>query len=397
MHIPATLLYLAMVNLPAANFSPLQHSVYPQLMLGGHATTARQPMLRHTPLALAAQSVVPQPHFRFISANKTATMQKELNELARQGFRLERVAKNTIGSNVAALMVRDPVAPGNTPYEYKLLATRKIETLEKELTEVAGQGFELRGLTAITRPLIGGETIAILERPLGSTQPRYIYRLLSAEDEATMQQELAGAVRSAFTPVDVIYGQDNGAASILIGPSFVYTVVLSRSAAGTEVTPEGRAYKFLAANKVSTMEREMNEAAKEGYVFACSSPGLLVTMYRGGEASNTSRYEYKLLATRRTATMQKELEEHGKQGFAYLATTSGLGGLVTVLGRDLMAAPEKTRHDYKLLSASREGTTQREIAETIAAGYLILDLTTLGEFVMVLDRKVEYTVEADHP
>ena len=34
-----------------------------------------------------------QREFRFLSTNKIGTMEKELNELAAQGFRLERVSK----------------------------------------------------------------------------------------------------------------------------------------------------------------------------------------------------------------------------------------------------------------------------------------------------------------
>src|SRR5262245_59245476 len=71
-------------------------------------------------------------------------------------------------------------------------------------------------------------------------------------------------------------------------------------------------YKLLATNKTSTMEKEMNQAAAEGFRFEGSmggeTPGggheIVVIMSRKPGAG--SRYDYKLLATKRTSTMQKE-------------------------------------------------------------------------------------------
>ena len=327
--------------------------------------------------------------FRFVVTTKVSTMEKELNQLAAQGFRLERASKSSIGDDVAALVTRDPAAASAVRYEYKLLSTRKAGTMEKEIREAAGLGFELRGLTSMFRPgiaiLIGDETAAIMERPAGETATRYEYKLLSTRREKTMQKELDEAVAAGYTPLEMVHGQDNGAASVLLGPQFVNTIILGRRVGGADAGT--REYKFLTTNKVGTMEREMNQAAKEGYRFHMSAPDLLMLMSKERGAKEAAPYQYKLLATRKTGTMQKELLEHGEQGYRYLATTSGLGGLTTVLERDLTLDAKEGRREYKLLAATREKTTQKEIAETLAAGYRILDLTTIGEFILVLDRK----------
>jgi len=335
--------------------------------------------------------------FRFVVTTKVSTMEKELNQLAAQGFRLERASKSSIGDDVAALVTRDPAAAASAVrYEYKLLSTRKAGTMEKEIREAAGLGFELRGLTSMFRPgiglLIGDETAAIMERPAGETAKRYEYKLLSTRREKTLQKELDEAVTAGYTPLEMVHGQDNGAASVLLGPQFVNTIILGRRVGGgTGASAGTREYKFLTTTKVGTMEREMNQAAKEGYRFHMSAPDLLMLMSRERGAKEATPYQYKLLATRKTGTMQKELLEQGEQGYSYLATTSGLGGLTTVLERDLKLDAKESRREYKLLAATREKTMQKEIAETLAAGYRILDLTTIGEFILVLDRKPQPT------
>jgi len=334
--------------------------------------------------------------FRFLSTNKVATMERELNQAAAEGFRLERVSKSLLGDDLAVLVSRDPAAPAGTRYEYRAIATRRAGTMDKEIKEAAAEGFELRGLTSMFRPgiaaLVGDETAALMERVAGETRPRFEYQLLSTKREKTLQKELDEAVAAGYVPVEMVRGQDNGAASILLGPQFVLTIITARpvGSESTLMASPTREYRFLETTKVGTMEREMNRAAKEGFRFHMSAPDMLMLMVRERGAEGPAPFEYKLLATKRTGTMQKELLEHVGTGYRYLATSSGLGGLTTVLERDAASAGASAgasgRRQVKLLATTREGTTRREIAEALAEGYRILDLTTIGEFIVVLDR-----------
>jgi hypothetical protein len=350
--------------------------------------------------AAAADANAPGREFRFLSTNKVSTMEKELNELAAQGFRLERVSKSLVGDDMATLVSRDPSSapatatppnPADPRFEYKVLATRRAGTMDKEIAEAAAQGYEIRGMTSMFRPgiaiFIGDETAVVLERPAGETARRFDYKLLSTRREKTMQKELDEAIAAGFEPVEMVRGQDNGAASIILGPQFVNTIILGRRAGVTEASGAPREYKFLTTTKVGTMEREMNKAAKEGYRFHMSAPDMLMLMSRERGAAGPARYEYKLLATRKTGTMQKELLAQGASGYRYLATSNGLGGLAAVLERDTALGPKEGAREYKLLATSREKTTQKEISEALAGGYRILDLTTIGEFILVLDRQ----------
>lgn|GEM_PF-1746813 len=342
-----------------------------------------------------SQAPAGQKEFRFIATTKVSTMEKELNQLASEGFRLERASKSLHGDDMAVLLSREPgaAAAGGARYEYRAIATRRAGTMDKEIKEAAAAGFELRGLTSMIRPgigaLIGDETAALMERRVGETAPRFEYQLLSAKREKTVQKELDAAVAAGFVPVEMVRGQDNGAASILLGPQFVMTIIMARPA-GAESTlnvSPSREYRFLETTKVGTMEREMNKAVKEGYRFYMSAPDMLMLMYRERGAEGPAPYQYKLLATRKTGTMQKELLEHVGAGYRYLATSSGLGGLTTVLEREAEGAAPAGRREVRLLATIREGTTRREIAEALAEGYKILDLTTIGEFIIVLDRE----------
>ena len=49
-------------------------------------------------------------------------------------------------------------------YEYKLLATSKTSTMEKELLEAGASGFEFVGVTVGSTGIGGAEVISILRR-----------------------------------------------------------------------------------------------------------------------------------------------------------------------------------------------------------------------------------------
>jgi len=67
------------------------------------------------------------------------------------------------GDEVVVILERDKDAPASKS-EYKLLATSKTSTLQKELQEVGTVGYELVGMT-ISKTAIGGkELVAILRR-----------------------------------------------------------------------------------------------------------------------------------------------------------------------------------------------------------------------------------------
>ena len=94
--------------------------------------------------------------------------------------------------------------------------------------------------------------------------------------------------------------------------------------------------------------------------------------------------------------MQKELMEAAQQDYIYQPSAGGLGGMVAVMERTLAGEDGKLRYEYKFLASSREETTQKELNEALAEGYQFLDLSTVGEQVIVLGRLVEAGKHAEN-
>ena len=156
----------------------------------------------------------------------------------------------------------------------------------------------------------------------------------------------------------------------------------SRASAQSAIGVE---HRVLATTKTSTMEKELNDAAEAGFRYKAVMGGdtavggaeVVVVMAKNG-AARSGRYAYKLLATNRTSTMEKELQAAADLGFEYVGQTvfkSMFGGqeVVCILERDKdsSGAPPS----YRLLATNRTGTMQKELNELGAAGYEVLGLT----------------------
>lgn len=149
-----------------------------------------------TPVAAEKGAVI---EYRVLATNKTSTMQKEMQEAAEAGFRFGDVMGGDTalgGSEVIVIMVKDG-SPGR--FDYRLLATNKTSTMQKEMQEAGDAGFEYRGQTVFKSAFGGKEVVVILERvPDTKTVTRYEYRLLASKKTSTMQKELAEAGDGGF-------------------------------------------------------------------------------------------------------------------------------------------------------------------------------------------------------
>ena len=147
--------------------------------------------------AAAAQSAPPY-EYRLLATNRTSTMQKELDEAAAAGFRFMGVMKGETagGSEVVCILGRE-AGTAHARYEYRLLATSKTSTMQKELQEAGDAGFEYRGQTVM------GEVVVILERDRDAPLVRYEYRLLATKKTSTMQKELDETAAEGFEFVGI--------------------------------------------------------------------------------------------------------------------------------------------------------------------------------------------------
>ncbi|HEX2268294.1 MAG TPA: hypothetical protein VHH35_02095 [Pyrinomonadaceae bacterium] len=149
-------------------------------------------------------------------------------------------------------------------------------------------------------------------------------------------------------------------------------------------------YKLLATNRTTTMEKEMNDAAAEGYRFKEVISGdtffggseALVVMIRPIDSNQKGKFEYRLLATTKTSTMEKELQAAGDAGFEHC----GQSVFKKTFGTEVMVILERDREvkprlwDYKLLATRKTSTMQKEVMEAAAAGYQFVGFSTGSTF-----------------
>jgi hypothetical protein len=105
--------------------------------------------------------------YKLLATNKTSTMEKELQAAAEAGFeyRGQTVFESTFGGKeVICILERDADHPAPAVYEYKLLATNRTSTLQKELQAMGDQGFESLGMTVADTAFGGHELVVITRR-----------------------------------------------------------------------------------------------------------------------------------------------------------------------------------------------------------------------------------------
>jgi hypothetical protein len=167
--------------------------------------------LAATSLTASAQQPAqysPDPiEYQLLATKKTSTMQKELNEIASGGYRFAGVMGGDTafaGSEVVVVMQK---ATGDVArFDYRLLATSKTSTMQREISEAGVAGFAYRGQTVFDTTFGGREVVVILERDLNDKSARYDYRLLATNKTSTMQRELAGAGADGYRFVGVTVG-----------------------------------------------------------------------------------------------------------------------------------------------------------------------------------------------
>lgn len=157
-------------------------------------------------LSLAATPAAPQAtappdavEYRLLATSRTSTMQKELNEAADAGFRFVTfMGGNTAfgGAETVAVMTRRPGAPGR--FGYRLLATSKTSTMQRELQQASGDGYEYKAQSVFETMFGGKEVVLVLERDKDAERADYEYLLLATSKTSTMQKELSEAGREGY-------------------------------------------------------------------------------------------------------------------------------------------------------------------------------------------------------
>lgn len=165
-------------------------------------------------LAMAAGAAAQESQnceYRLLATNKTSTMQKELNEAADVGFHFAGVMGGETSFGGSEVVVIAEKCPGNNQpgrFNYKLQATQKTSTMQKELQEAGNEGYEYKGQTVFQTAFGGQEVVVILERDRNLKEvPRYVYKLSATKKTGTMQKELNEVAAQGFVFVGVTVGE----------------------------------------------------------------------------------------------------------------------------------------------------------------------------------------------
>jgi len=162
-------------------------------------------------------------------------------------------------------------------------------------------------------------------------------------------------------------------------------------------------YRILATSKTSTMEKELNDAAADGYRFSKAMGGksanggqeVVVAMVKDLNDSGWEVRQYRLLAATRTSTMQKEMQRAAGDGYVYAGQTvfeTAFGGREVVVIMEFDPARTGSHSSYRLLATTKTSTMQKELQEAGAQGYVLLGLTVAkteigGDEIVTILRK----------
>lgn len=163
-------------------------------------------------LAGASSPVLAQATtYRVLATTRTGTMQEEMREAGEQGFRFVAAmgGETAVGGNEVVVLM-EKVAASSLRYDYLVLATNRTSTLQKELQQAGDTGFQIVGQTVFQSTFGGRETAALLERVMGDAQPdavRYEYKLLATSRTSTMQKELQEAAEQGYVATGMTVGE----------------------------------------------------------------------------------------------------------------------------------------------------------------------------------------------
>ena len=148
--------------------------------------------------------------FKVLATKKTSTMEKELNEAAAMGYRFEGVSGGDTafgGSEVVVIMSKPAKGDEGNRFQYKLLATSKTSTMQKEIQQAGDAGFEYKGQTVFETTFGGEEVVVILEKDKEFPVRKFEYKLLATSKTSTMQKELTQIGEAGYSFVGVTVGK----------------------------------------------------------------------------------------------------------------------------------------------------------------------------------------------
>lgn len=154
----------------------------------------------------------------------------------------------------------------------------------------------------------------------------------------------------------------------------------------------GQRYLMLSTQKTSTMQKELDEAAAHGFRVVFGSPTstteMAVLMERVAEPA--APYNYRLLATTKISTMRKEVNEAAAEGYRLLPRT--MISKDSFLTMEIIMLVEKApnsdrRYEYRLYATTSEKKMRAEVEKAEAEGFTLAGMVSRGEHMVIMERE----------
>ena len=156
-------------------------------------------MLLSLPLSAGDTVIAPADKFVLLATSKTATMQKELDAAAEKGFRIV-MGSGLTGNEIAMMMERIP--EGSEKYAYRLVATTRTGSMQKEIESAAREGFRVQPRTLTSKTgMLSQEIVVIMEKDPNLKGREYEYKLLATSLTGTLQKEMTEAAKEGYALV----------------------------------------------------------------------------------------------------------------------------------------------------------------------------------------------------
>jgi hypothetical protein len=137
----------------------------------------------------------PEFEYRLLTPDHAANMEKAMNQAAADGYRYEDV----LGDGLAPLIVMSH-RTGETPrqrYEYRLMVTSDTTAMAKDLQTAGDAGYEHKA-ESIFKKTLGFEIAMIMERDKDAQPVSWEYKLLTTRKLSTLQKEIVAAAADGF-------------------------------------------------------------------------------------------------------------------------------------------------------------------------------------------------------
>ena len=159
---------------------------------------------------LIASPALAQPgavEYRILATSKTGTMEKEMNAAAEAGYEFAAVmgGSTAFGGNEAVVVMQK--IPTRSAKAYRLLATSKTSTMQKEMRAASELGFSYVGQTVFSTAFGGEEVVVIMERDKDNPTPREEFLLIATSKTSTLEKELNQAGAGGYQVIGMTVGQ----------------------------------------------------------------------------------------------------------------------------------------------------------------------------------------------